>query len=323
MESNGHYTGAKVLVTGGAGFIGSHLVEGLIEAGCERVVVVDDFSLGSECNLEGADGPRLIVERGDCGDPTVIERAASHGRYDFCFNLAVVPLPASLVRPRETIEINVAATAAICELGRAGGYGRLVQYSSSEVYGTAVHVPMREDHPQQPTTPYAASKVATDVVALSYMETFGLEVSVIRPFNTFGPRQNMTAYAGLIPTVITDVISRAPVTIHGDGDQTRDYVYVRDVVDATLALAKCEGALGRAVNIGSGKEHTVKEIVRLTLEAIGEPEWPIEHGSNRLGDVRRLLADVSLAKRLIAYEPSTSLADGLRPTVRAYLNEAT
>jgi UDP-glucose 4-epimerase len=316
--------GCAALVTGGAGFIGSHLVRALLDAGAREVVVLDDLSLGSERNLgdvEGDASVTLVV--GDCGDLDLL-RGLRQGdaRFDVCFNLAVIPLPASLERPRSTVDANVAMTTSVCEFGREGGYGRLVQFSSSEVYGTALTVPMSEEHPLNPITPYAASKVATDFTAVSYMRTFALPVTLVRPFNTYGPRQNDKAYAGLIPAVLGQTLTGKTVTIHGDGLQTRDYTYVTDVVTATVELAQCDNALGQIVNLGSGREWTVNTIVAELLSDLDKPDSPVIHGPARPGDVLRLLADVTRARELIGYEPKVGLADGLRETVAWYRAEA-
>jgi UDP-glucose 4-epimerase len=311
--------GGSALVTGGAGFIGSALVDGLIEAGAERIVVVDDLSLGRRANLADAlvrDHVELVV--GDCDDLDLLRELAREP-FDLCFNLAVIPLPHSLDHPRENVDRNVAMTTSVCELGRAGGYARLVQYSSSEVYGTAQTVPIAEEHPLHPHTPYAAAKAATDLVSASYSTTFGLPVVTVRPFNTYGERQNDAAYAGLIPAVVRRVQAGQPVLVHGDGEQTRDMIYIADSVAGTLAAAVCDEALATTVNLGSGQEASVNEMVRLILAAMDRPDHPVEHGPERPGDVRRLLADVSLARRLLDFEPRTSLSEGLRRTVSWYL----
>jgi UDP-glucose 4-epimerase len=312
--------GSRLLVTGGAGFLGSYLVERLLEEGAERVVVVDDFSLGRRENLAGvADSPALEVIELDCADMDGLQAVCeAEGGFDACFNLAVIPLPASLEEPRRTTDANVAMTTSVCEVGRAGLFRRLVQFSSSEVYGTSETAPMPEDHPLHPHTPYAASKAATDHVALSYWITFGLPTTVVRPFNAYGPRQNDKAYAGLIPKVVRDVQAGVPVTIHGDGEQTRDYTHARDVARGTVRLAERDGALGRVFNIGSGREHTVNSLVGSLLRALGEPGWPIVHGPPRPGDVRRLLADLSAARELVGFETSVDLDEGLAETVAWY-----
>jgi UDP-glucose 4-epimerase len=311
----------NVLVTGGAGFIGSHLVDRLLADGARSVTVLDDFSLGREQNLEQARARGDVeVVRGDAADLAALEALTERrGPFSICFNLAVIPLPASLVRPRETTDANVAMTTAVCELGRAGGYERLVQYSSSEVYGTAIEVPMPESHALNPETPYAASKAATDMIADSYRRTFGMPVLTIRPFNAYGPRQNDASYAGLIPTVVNNVLNGEPVTIHGDGEQTRDYAYVGHIAAATARAAVLDSAIGKTFNVGAGREDTVTDIVALLLDALGVPDWPVVHGAPRIGDVRRLYADSSLAARELGHTPSMSLDQGLRLTVEWYL----
>lgn len=304
----------SAIVTGGAGFIGSHLADGLLEAGVEPVVVFDDLSLGSLDNVPND----VEFHQRDCCDVDRLREALLRRSFDLCFNLAVIPLPASLVDPRSNVNRNVAMTTAVCELGREGRFGRLVQYSSSEVYGTARVAPMPETHPLAPHTPYAAAKAATDLVAASYATTFGLEVVTVRPFNTYGERQNAGAYAGIIPAVLNRVRAGLPVEIYGDGEQTRDMTYVRDTVAGSLAAAAADEAASMTLNIGSGSEASVNEIVGYLLEAVGRPDHPVEHVAPRLGDVRRLLADVSLARETIGYEPQVALRDGLARTVAWY-----
>jgi UDP-glucose 4-epimerase len=311
-------------VTGGAGFIGSHLVEALLGAGASHVRVLDDLSLGREGNLAAALAhPETGLTVGDAADAEELERISSvDGPFDYCFNLAVIPLPHSLEHPRENVDRNVAMTSAVCELGRAGGYRRLVQFSSSEVYGTAMSAPMGEGHPLHPHTPYAAAKAATDLVALSYATTFELDVVLVRPFNTYGERQNDGAYAGLIPAVVRAVLAGDPVTIHGDGEQTRDMAYVLDTVQGTLLAATAPDACGETFNIGAGEEVSVNELVRLLLDALGQPEHPVVHGPARPGDVRRLLADIGHARERLGYMPSTAVEVGLGRTVEWYLQNA-
>lgn len=316
-SKRGPLAGSTTLVTGGAGFIGSHLVEGLLDSGASRIVVLDDFSLGRADNLSAV-RDRIEMLEGDCADEQALLEACGDQRIDLCFNLAVIPLPHSLAHPRENVDRNVAMTTAVCELQRKGRFGRLIQYSSSEVYGTALTVPMDETHPLHPHTPYAAAKAATDLVALSYATTFNLETVLVRPFNTYGERQNEAAYAGLIPEVIKRVRSGVPVTVNGDGKQTRDMSYVGDTVAATLALAGADGVCGETFNIGTGTDVSVNEMIRSLLEALGSPDHPVEHGPGRPGDVQRLIADVERLRAAVGFEPSVSLDEGLRQTVAWY-----
>jgi UDP-glucose 4-epimerase len=314
--------GSRALVVGGAGFIGSHLVEGLVAAGAERVAVVDDLSLGRRENLAAvADRPGFSLDVADACDEAPLRALVDRdGPYDLCFNLAVIPLPHSLENPRANVDRNIAMTTSVCEVGRSGGFARLVQLSSSEVYGSALAGPMDERHPLGAHTPYAAAKAATDLVALSYRTTFGLDTVVVRPFNTYGERQNANAYAGLLPEVIRRVLSDEPVVVHGDGEQTRDMTHVSDTVRGALALAVAGDTGGRAFNLGFGAEASVNAMVRALLAALGRPGHPVVHGPERPGDVRRLLADVGAARAAVGYEPLVSLEEGFRRTVRWYLS---
>jgi UDP-glucose 4-epimerase len=315
----GRLRGARCLVTGGAGFIGSHVVEGLLGAGAAFVHVVDDLSLGREDNLAGVlAGGAVELTVADAADAERLCSLCDGRPFDLALHLAVIPLPHSLVHPRENVDRNVALTTAVCEALRAGVVHRLVHFSSSEVYGTARTVPMAESHPLRPHTPYAAAKAATDLVALSYHTTFGLDVAIVRPFNTYGERQNDAAYAGLIPAVVRRVQAGEPVVIDGDGRQTRDMTHVGDTVAGAIAIAGAEGLTGRVLNIGYGTEHSVEEMVRIMLEAMGTPAHPVVRGPARPGDVRRLVADISAARRAVGYVPRIGLAEGLRRTIDWY-----
>jgi len=315
--------GKRALVLGGAGFIGSHLVDGLVAANAARVAVVDDLSLGREANLTAAlTREEVTLDVLDVceldGLEAIIER---DGPFDLCFNLAVIPLPHSLEHPRENVDRNVAKTSAACEIGRSGGYARLVQFSSSEVYGSAQFAPMNEDHPLAAHTPYAAAKAATDLIALSYGHTFGLDVVVVRPFNTYGERQNSAAYAGLIPMVISHAQAGEPVVVNGDGEQTRDMNHVSDTVRGALAIAADPELHDRAINLGHGTEVSVNTMVASILAAMGMPDHPVVHGPERIGDVRRLLAGIAVARDAIGYEPLVGIDEGFERTVRWYLSQ--
>ena len=311
--------GKRVLVTGGAGFIGSHLVDRIVHDAPERVVVVDNLYLGREENLEDARSadPDLVFHRQDATDYEAMERLLRDERIDSVFNLAVVPLPASLVRPRWTVEQNVSITTVLCELLRLGTFGTLIHFSSSEAYGTAAYVPMDEAHPSVPSTPYAASKVSSDHIVLSYWHTFGLDAAIIRPFNNFGPRQNSGTYAGIIPIVIERALRGEPIEIYGDGEQTRDFVFVRDTVDAAVGVHAAPLTRGRILNVASGREVSVNRLVAELLDVLGV-EVPVRHVAPRPGDVRRHLASIDLARELIGFAPATTLRQGLVETAAWY-----
>jgi UDP-glucose 4-epimerase len=308
--------GGSFLVTGAAGFIGSHLVDALLADGAGRVRGLDDLSLGRVENLSATRGDdRFGFVECDCASQRDVERAVGEEKFDACFNLAVIPLPASLVEPKDVVDANVAMTTSVCEVARAGRFRTLVQFSSSEVYGTAEREALREDDAQAPETPYAASKAATDAVAASYHRTFGIEVLVIRPFNTYGPRQNEGSYAGLIPTVLARLAAGRPIVVNGDGEQTRDYVYVEDTVAGTLAAYARLPGDARALNLGSGREISVNEVVRAILAAAGTPTHPIVHEPARPGDVRRQRADTGRARTELSFEPQVAFADGIARTL--------
>ena len=213
--------GKNVLVTGGAGFIGSHLVDRIICDDPANLVVVDNFFLGNEDNLADARRayPDLKLFRLDASDLAAMHQLVASQKIEVAFDLAVIPLPTSLSYPAWTIETNVGIATTLCELARWGNLQTLVHCSSSEAYGSATIVPMDESHPLLPSTPYAASKVSADHVVLSYILTFGIDAVVVRPFNNFGPRQNPGTYAGIIPIIINRVRKGEPVMIHGDGEQ--------------------------------------------------------------------------------------------------------
>ena len=314
--------GRSIMVLGGAGFIGSHLVDRLAREQPRHVTVVDNLFLGREENLSSARevlGDALAFHAVDATDADALATLMRADGTEVVFNLAVVPLPASLDRPRWSVEHNVDLALVPCELGRVGEFQTLVHVSSSEAYGSAAYVPMDEAHPPVPSTPYAASKLAGDQIVLSYAHTFGLDASIVRPFNNFGPRQNAGSYAGIIPIVVQRALTGEPIEIYGDGEQTRDFVFVRDTVDAIVRIYAEPATVGRIVNVASGREVTVNELVRLLLAELGS-SVEVQHGPPRPGDVRRHLASIELARELIGYEPRVPLRDGLAETVAWYLS---
>ena len=321
MADRPSLAGKSVLVLGGAGFIGSHLVDRLVDEGVRRVASsttcssvgrrtsprpVTDWE--PHCASTGSMGPTMRRWRASCGEDET----------EVVFNLAVVPLPASLEQPRWSVEHNVDLALIPCELLREGLLRDAHPRSSSEAYGSAAYVPMDEAHPPVPSTPYAASKLAGDQIVLSYRHTFGLDAAIVRPFNNFGPRQNAGSYAGIIPIVVSRATAGESIEIFGDGEQTRDFVFVRDTADAMIRMYEEPATRGRVVNVASGREVSVNDLVRLLLDAIGS-DVPVHHVEPRPGDVRRHWASIDLARELIGYEPSTSLRDGLAETVAWYL----
>ena len=311
--------GKSVLVTGGAGFIGSHLVDRIVREAPGNLVVIDNLFLGKEENLRQARQafPSLKFYRQDASEYEATKRIISSEAVEVVFNLAVAPLPTSLERPRWTVENNVATTTVVCELLREGYYRTLIHFSSSEAYGSAQYIPMDEKHPLLPSTPYAASKIAGDHVALSYYKTFGVDVAILRPFNNFGPRQNEGAYAGVIPIVFGRALRGEPVIIYGDGEQTRDFIFVREVADAAVRIYEEPATRGQILNIATGHELSINRLVRAIFEIINQ-EVPIGYEACRPGDVRRHCGDIDLARKLIGFEPQVKIEAGLVETVAWY-----
>jgi UDP-glucose 4-epimerase len=310
----------SILVTGGAGFIGSHLVDRIIKENPEQIVIASNFFLGSPNNLKEAKAnfPKLKIIRCDVSDYEEINEVVEQNNIDTVFNLAVIPLPTSLVRPEWTVKKNIDMTLNVCKLQRKDKFKTLIQYSSSEAPGSAKQIPMREDHPTDPETPYAASKAATDQIALSYHHTFGCDVSVIRPFNQYGPRQNAKKYAGIIPLMVGKMLKNEDVFVYGDGEQTRDFLYVTDTTDATIKIHDNKLSRGKIINVASGKEIKIIDVVREIANLMNYNK-EILYKDPRIGDVRRHLADISLVKTL-GWEPKIDFPEGIRKTVEWYLN---
>jgi UDP-glucose 4-epimerase len=314
----------SVLVTGAAGFIGSHLCDRLVDEEPRAVIAVDNLYLGKEENLVDARNrlrDRFHFHFADAGDEKVMRDILQKHQVEVVYDLAVVPLPASLERPMWSVMENTRLTAVLCELQRERLFESLVHFSSSETYGTAISVPITEEHPYVPSTPYAAGKLAGDQTALSYHHTFGLDISCLRPFNNYGPRQNALSFAGIIPIVIGNVMRGEPVTIYGDGHQTRDFIFVRDTAQAAVRLYEEAEAAGQVVNIGSGAELSINALVASILDILGQPKHPIVHGPGRPGDVRRHLAGTHRAETLLKFSPTTDFSDGIAETVAWYAEQ--
>ena len=313
-------TGRNIAVTGGAGFIGSHLVERIIQESPRNMVVIDNLFLGREENLEQAKEqfPTLHFYKVDASDYDTMKDILKNENVEVVYNLAVIPLPASLEKPRWTIDVNIAITNIFCELLREGFYQTLIHFSSSEAYGTAQFVPMNEEHPINPETPYAASKVAGDYIVLSYRNTFGIDAVIVRPFNNYGPRQNKGAYAGIIPIVVQKAANGESVIIYGDGEQTRDFIFVKDTVNAAVKIYENPATRGKIINIASGHETSINQLVRKILYLMGS-NVKIIYDVPRLGDVRRHCGDISLVKNLIGFEPSIIDDNHLRQTINWYI----
>jgi UDP-glucose 4-epimerase len=309
----------SILVTGGAGFIGSHLIDALIKEGPEEIIALCNFSLGKEENLREAlqAFPKLKIIKASLANFDECKKVFEENNVDVVFNLAVVTLLASLEKPAWSVKENMDMITTICELQRLDKFQRLIHFSSSEAYGTAQFVPMTEGHPLVPETPYAAAKAAADHVVGSYARTFKTDSTVVRPFNNYGPRQHAGKYAAIIPLTVRRIMAGEPITINGDGNQTRDFIFVKDTADAAIQIAKSKSAAGKTINVASGRETTMNRVVELISQELGY-NGNVEHREARPGDVRRHFADISLAKELVGWQPKTKFEDGIKTTVEWY-----
>lgn len=314
----------SVLVAGGAGFIGSHLVDKLILEKPDNLVVVDSFFLGKKENLNDAmeNYPNLKILNQDCSNYEEMKSIMEKEGIDVVFNLAVIPLPACLEKPAWTFKHNVEIATSLCELARNDIFDTLIHFSSSESYGTSIYAPMDENHPLNGTTPYAASKASSDLLILSYCETFGVDASLIRPFNNYGPRQNDQSYAGVIPLTIKRILQGEAPVIYGNGEQTRDYLYVTDTANAAINVYKTVKTRSKVLNVASGKEVSIKYLVTSIANHLG-CENKIIYEPPRIGDVKRHIANIYFAEDLIHFKPEVTFDDGLKKTIDWYKSNFT
>ncbi len=307
--------GRTILVTGGAGFIGSHLVDALADC---TVRVVDDFSTGRPENLEHrATQGQLEVVRGDLRDPALLPQILQG--VDVVFHLACRGVRHSIGHPVENHEVNATGTLQLLEAARRTRVQRFVHVSSSEVYGTAQSVPMDESHPTSPETVYGASKLAGECYARAAHQTYGFPTVVVRPFNNFGPRSHHEGDSGeVIPRFIVWALNGQAPMIFGDGAQTRDFIYVEDTAHWLRRAAECDALIGQTVNLGSGTETSIRELADLVYDVARGEQISPEFRAARPGDVRRHVAGIAKARRMLGFETRISLREGIERTV-AYL----
>ena len=308
-------TRRRVVVTGGAGFLGSHVVRLLLAADNE-VVVLDDFSNGKAWHLDAVRAdPRLRIERGDVRDAAVVRRAFQGCR--LVFHLAVLDLRRSIKEPRLVSQVIVDGTLNCLEAAREHGIDRFVNCSSSEVYGSARVVPMNEEHPLAPETPYAAAKVAQDMYVASWGRTYGLPWTTLRPFNMYGPNSHWQGARGeLIPKLIVRAMNHQPLVLFGDGGQTRDFVYVEEAAHALLLAAEHPACVGETLNFCAGVETPIRRIAELVCGHFGlDPESAITYQPARTGDVRRHRGDNTRFRARFGSGPPISIEEGLARTV--------
>jgi UDP-glucose 4-epimerase len=302
--------GKNIMVTGGAGFIGSHLVDTLLHS--NKVIVVDDLSSGEIDNFKhhlGKDNFTFIqTDINDLDQMSMLLRDTQ-----VVFHLAAKCLRVSLSEPGLAHTVNASGTLNLCKLARAADIERFFYMSSSEVYGTAKIVPMTENHPLEPTTPYGASKLAGEAYARSYFLSFGLPVVIVRPFNCYGPREHMKGASGeVIPRFVLRVMNGQSPVIFGDGSQTRDFTYVDDIVRGLVLACECDSLVGQTINIAAGEEVSVLQIARIITGLLDEQKR-VEpaYMASRPGDVQRHSADISKAQKVLGFKPQVGIEEGI------------
>jgi len=302
------------LVTGGAGFIGSHLVEALAERG-ERVRVLDDFSTGRRENL-AAVADHIELLEGDVADPETVERAVAG--CDYVLHLAAIAsVQASLENPRRTHQVNVNGTLNVLEAARRASVQRVVFASSAAVYGDHTALPLREELPPCPLSPYAATKAAGEAYCSAFHASYGLPTVALRFFNVYGPRQDpANPYSGVISIFAARIARGERPVIYGDGKQTRDFVYVTDVARAALLVCEQEAAVGDVFNVAGGKQTSVLQLAAVLNQVLDTSLTPT-FAPARSGEVRFSQADVRRAREALEWEPQVTLQEGLSRLVRA------
>lgn len=301
--------GLKILITGAAGFIGSHLADRLADG--NELLLVDDFSIGTMDNLGVIrDRPNVEIVNADVRDRDRMIALAKG--IDVFFHLAISCLRTSINHPFLNHDINAGGTLNACIAARKNSLGRFIYVSSSEIYGTAEAVPMAEEHPARPTTVYGASKLAGETYALAYWKTYGMPVTVVRPFNTYGPREPYQgSRAEVIPRFFLQLTNGSAPIIYGDGLQTRDFTFVEESVTGLVLAAESDALVGDVVNIAYGQEVSILKIAELLAELMGKRDLGIQHAEPRPGDVRRHLADISKARNMLGFVPSIDIRTGL------------
>jgi nucleoside-diphosphate-sugar epimerase len=300
----------KVLVTGGAGFIGSHSVDGLMSGGFD-VVVLDDFYSGRRENLSVHFGKsNFCLVEGDVRDKADVKKALEG--VDVVFHLAaIVSVDFSVKNPFLVNEVNVGGTLNVLRESLKAGVKRFVYASSCAVYGEPVDLPVNEDQPTKPMSPYGVAKLVAEYYCRVFYEVYGLETVCLRFFNVYGSRQVVGPYGGVIMKFIDRLKRGEEPIIYGDGEQTRDFVFVGDVVDACLRAMRVKNCVGDIFNIGCGVETPINRLADVLVELFGTCDVKPVHGEPRAGDIRRSYADLSKTERLLGYKPKTSLREGL------------
>ncbi|MFC1920706.1 SDR family oxidoreductase [Chloroflexota bacterium] len=304
--------GKNILVTGGAGFIGSNIVDKLSQD--NNVTVLDNLSFGSMKNLEKSKDRINFVE-GDVRNKEMVKDIVS--KVEYIFHLAAhVGNIRSLKDPYFDMDVNIVGMLNLMEACRDSNIKRLVYSSSGAIFGEAKYLPIDEDHPLHPESPYAVSKLAAEKYAIAYNKVYGVPTVAIRYFNAYGPRQDTSEYANAISIFLSLTKQGKPLTVFGDGEQTRDFIFVRDIVYANILVATHPAAIGEIFNISTGEVYSINQLVNLIGKTTGK-EISFSHADPRAGEVRHSKANTDKAKKLLGYSPTTDFQEGLLETWKA------
>ena len=305
----------RYLVTGGAGFIGSNTVDELLRRG-HSVAVLDDLSTGRERNLPPSRG-QVDFFQGSVNDPKIVQRACQGA--DYVLHLAArTSVPRSVKEPAETNRVNVDGTLLVLLAARDAGVRRVVYSGSSSVYGETPTLPKREDMPPAPISPYGVSKLVGELYGQVFHRAYGLEFVTLRYFNVFGPRQDPgSPYSGVLSLFVTAMQKGVPPTVYGDGEHSRDFTFVENVVQANLLACEVPGISDMVFNAGTGGRYTLNQTLALLEKFAGRPAWA-KYLESRVGDIRDSQADISLAREKLGYDPRVGFEEGLRRTWEWY-----
>ncbi|MCD6239837.1 MAG: GDP-mannose 4,6-dehydratase [Thermotogae bacterium] len=310
----------KILITGGAGFIGSHLCEKYTKEG-HTVICLDNFMSGNLTHIRHLlDYRNFKLVKGDIRDFELLEKIMRD--VDVVLHLAAqIHVDRSYIEPKLTYDVNVMGTQNVLEAARMFDAKKIIHASTSEVYGSAQYVPIDERHPLNAPHPYGASKIAADRMCYAYIQTYGMNITIMRLFNVFGPRQRDVGYGGVISIFTRRVLSNVPPIIYGDGTQTRDYTYIKDAVRAYDLVLNHNEPITEPINFGTGKEVSINDLANKIIELCGKKgEIKPVHVEPRIGEVKRLIADATKAKNMLRWEPKYKLEEGLKEFIQWYKN---
>jgi UDP-glucose 4-epimerase len=307
----------KVLITGGAGFIGSHLLSHLLKSGYETVVL-DNFFSGKIENIKNhVNNKNFHLIKGDIRNTEDVKRAFENVEA-VCHLAAIVNIPLSIENPSLTNEVNVQGTINLLEASIKNGVRRFVYVSTCAVYGEAQYLPIDEEHPTNPLSPYGASKLSAEHYCKVFHKIYGLQTICLRFFNVYGPRQPCGPYGGVITTFLESLKRNKPIIIYGDGNQTRDFLYVKDAVEAcSLALTR-ENCAGKTFNIGTGTKTSINELAQILIEQINKSNVRIIHVEERKGDIKESYANICKANKELGFKPKFLIRKGLKEFINSF-----